>query len=110
MNRKTVCPSSVGVARPTLHVRGLLGRTEPILTVGGRAVEHHSEAFVGIDVSKTRNAIAIAEGGREGEVRFLGEVDASDESMRRVIKKFATNTGGFRSVTRPVRPGTGCTG
>ena len=53
-------------------------------------MEHHSEAFVGIDVSKTRNAIAIAEGVREGEVRFLGEVDASDESMRRVIKNFAT--------------------
>jgi transposase len=56
-------------------------------------MEHHSEAFVGIDVSKTRNAVAIAEGGREGEVRFLGEVDASDESMRRVIKKFATKYG-----------------
>ena len=34
-----------------------------------------------------RNAIAVAEGGREGEVRYLGEVDASDESMRRVVKQ-----------------------
>lgn len=87
--RKTVCPSLVGVARPTLRARGLLGRTEPILTVGGRAMDDNSEAFVGIHVSKTRNAIAIAEGGRDGEVRFQGEVDASDESMRRVIKKLA---------------------
>jgi hypothetical protein len=29
-------------------------------------------AFVGIDVAKTRNAIAVAEGGREGEVRYFG--------------------------------------
>jgi hypothetical protein len=35
--------------------------------------------FVGIDVAKLRNAIAIADSGREGEVRFFGEVDASDE-------------------------------
>ena len=36
----------------------------------------HTEAFVGIDAAKARNAIAVAEGGRGGEVRYLGEVDA----------------------------------
>lgn len=40
-------------------------------------MEHYSEIFVGIDVAKTRNAIAVAEGERGGEVQFLGEVDAS---------------------------------
>jgi len=40
-------------------------------------------AFVGIDVAKSRNAIAVADAGRDGEVRFLGEVDASQASMRR---------------------------
>ena len=49
----------------------------------------YREAFVGIDVAKLRNAIAIADAGREGEVRFLGEVDASDTSMRRVIQRIA---------------------
>jgi hypothetical protein len=29
-----------------------------------------------------RNAIALAEGGRNGEVRYFGEVKASVESMR----------------------------
>jgi transposase len=67
----------------------LLGRAEPILTAGGRAVADHKEAFVGIDVAKLRNAIAIADPGREGEVRFFGEVDASDTSMRRVIQRIA---------------------
>ena len=49
----------------------------------------HREAFVGIDVAKLRNAIAIADAGREGEVRFFGEVDASGASMRRVIQRIA---------------------
>ena len=30
------------------------------------------EVFVGIDTAKARNAVAVAEGGREGEVRYLG--------------------------------------
>ncbi|TJV90163.1 MAG: IS110 family transposase [Mesorhizobium sp.] len=78
------------VARPTLRVRGLLGRAEPILTTGGRAVADYREAFVGIDIAKLKNAIAIAEAGREGEVRFFGEVDASATSMRRVIGRIAS--------------------
>ena len=44
-----------------------------------------TDIFVGIDVAKVRNAIAIADGERGGEVRFLGEVDASEEGMRRVL-------------------------
>ena len=35
----------------------------------------HSEVFVAFDTSKLRNAVAIAEGGRAGEVRFLGEIE-----------------------------------
>ena len=48
-----------------------------------------TEIFVGIDVAKVRNAMAIADGERGGEVRFLGEVDSSEESMRRVVKRIA---------------------
>lgn len=33
------------------------------------------EAFVGIDVAKLRNTVAIANAGQEGEVRFFGEVN-----------------------------------
>ena len=49
----------------------------------------HTEAFVGIDAAKARNAIAVAEGGRGGEVRYLGEVDASEPGMRRLVAKLA---------------------
>lgn len=47
----------------------------------------YKEAFVGIDVAKMRNAIAVAEDGRGGETRYFGEVDASQESMRRTIER-----------------------
>lgn len=52
-------------------------------------MDHHAEVFVGIDVAKSRNAIAIADGERGGEVRFMGEVDASPEVMRRVVQRIA---------------------
>ena len=50
-------------------------------------MDHSTEVFVGIDVAKARNAVAIADGERGGEVRYLGEVDASEESMRRLVKR-----------------------
>src|SRR5215213_1709787 len=81
--------SGAEVARPTLRRRGLLGVAEPILTAGGRAMGEYTEAFVGIDAAKARNAIAVAESGRGGEVRYLGEVDASEQGMRRIVARIA---------------------
>jgi hypothetical protein len=42
----------------------LLGKVEPILTAGGRAMGDDTEISVGIDVATVRNAIAIADGER----------------------------------------------
>ena len=50
---------------------------------------HHSEAFIGIDTAKLRNAVAIAEAGRRGEVRYLGEVDTSEAATRKLIAALA---------------------
>lgn len=50
---------------------------------------HCREASVGIDVAKLKNAIAVAESGRDGEIRYFGEVAASDVSMRRVVQRIA---------------------
>lgn len=52
-------------------------------------MDHSTEVFVGIDVAKARNAVAVADGERGGEVRYLGEVDASEESMRRLVRRIA---------------------
>jgi transposase len=47
----------------------------------------HSEAFVGIDVAKGRNAIAIADGERGGEVRYLGEIPSTAEALHRLVER-----------------------
>jgi transposase len=52
-------------------------------------VEHYNEAFVGLDVSKSRNAVAVANYGREGEVRYLGEIDNSPEATRKLVAKLS---------------------
>lgn len=48
-----------------------------------------TEVFIGIDVAKARNAIAVADSERCGEVRFVGEVDASLDAMRRILQRIA---------------------
>jgi transposase len=46
--------------------------------------------FVGIDSAKARNAVAVAEGGREGEVRYLGEFDNTPDASAKLIRKLAS--------------------
>jgi transposase len=55
----------------------------------GRAMKRGGEAFVGIDTAKARNAVAVAEGGRDGEVRYLGEFDNTPEATAKLIRKLA---------------------
>lgn len=50
-------------------------------------MEQYTEVFVGVDVAKARHAVAVAEGGRQGEVRYLGEIGADTESVRRLVAK-----------------------
>jgi transposase len=47
------------------------------------------EVFVGIDTAKARNAVAVAEGGRDGEVRYLGESDNTPDAVAKLIRKLA---------------------
>ena len=65
-------------------------------------MEDYRTAFVGIDVAKARNAIAIAEDGRGGEVRYFGEVEAALDNMRRIVRRIASKQVRLR---RPFRPG-----
>ncbi len=53
----------------------------------------YSEAFVAFDVSKTKHAVAIADGGRGGEVRFVGEIASSPTAVERLIGKLAGRYG-----------------
>jgi transposase len=47
------------------------------------------EVFVGIDTAKTRNAVAVAEGGRDGEVRYLGEFNNTPDAIAKLIRQLA---------------------
>src|SRR5438093_4130549 len=69
--------------------RGLPGQAGQSLKQGGRVVGNHSEAFVAFDTSKLRNAVAIADGGRTGEIRFLGEIETSEAATAKLVKKLA---------------------
>src|SRR5580693_9395728 len=62
--------------------RGLPGLAGQSLKQGGRVVDQHSRAFIGIDTSKLRNAVAVAEEGRDGEVRYLGEIDTTEAATQ----------------------------
>jgi len=47
------------------------------------------ESFVAFDTSKLRNAVAIAEAGRAGEVRFLGEIENTEAAVAKLVRKLA---------------------
>src|SRR5919108_5346388 len=49
----------------------------------------HSEALVAFDTSKLRNAVAIADGGRAGEVRFVGEIENTGAATAKLVRKLS---------------------
>lgn len=56
-------------------------------------MEQHAEVFVGLDVAKERHAVAVAEDGRQGEIRYFGEIGADPESVRRLVAKLEKRHG-----------------
>jgi hypothetical protein len=58
---------------------------------------------------RTRNAIAVASSGRNGQVRFMGDVNSSVESMRRPVKRTAKGGPRHISVMKQDRPANACT-
>ena len=52
-------------------------------------MREYSEAFVAFDTAKVKHAVAIADGGRGGEVRFVGEVASTPVTVERLIRKLA---------------------
>ena len=52
-------------------------------------MEHDSVAYIGLDTSKLRNAVAIAEAGRGGELRYLGEIDNTPTATGKLVRKLA---------------------
>ena len=71
-------------------------------------MQQNSKVFVGLDTSKLKISVALAEEGRQGEVRFLGEIDNTPEAVRRLVNKLAAGTASCCSATRPDRPAMAC--
>jgi hypothetical protein len=46
-----------------------------------------SVVYVGVEAAKAKHAIAIAEGGRSGEVRYVGEIEATPAAVERFGRK-----------------------
>src|ERR1043166_558426 len=53
----------------------------------------YSEAFVAFDTSNLGMGVAIAEAGREGEVRFFGEIENSGPATEKLVRKLAAKYG-----------------
>jgi transposase len=47
----------------------------------------HKLGFVAFDSAKEKHAVAIADDGRDGEVRYLGEIDNSPDAVRKLVAK-----------------------
>ena len=54
----------------------------------GRAIKQDGVFYVGVDVSKAKHAVAIAEGGSNGEVRYFGEIEARPAAVERFVRRF----------------------
>ncbi len=73
-------------------------------------MKDHSDVFVTLDVAKLKNAVAVAESGRAGDVGCLGEIAETDAAMRKLVAKLATkysrltfamDEGGFQRSSHP---------
>ncbi|MGY3613900.1 hypothetical protein ACVJGD_000096 [Bradyrhizobium sp. USDA 10063] len=48
-----------------------------------------SKIYVGLDTSKLKISVAVAEAGRDGDVRFIGEIDSAPDAVERLVTKLA---------------------
>ncbi|HYG91254.1 MAG TPA: hypothetical protein VD978_33925 [Azospirillum sp.] len=56
-------------------------------------MEQDTAAFVAMDTHKETIAVAVAEAGRLGEVRFYGEIANRADAVRRLIERLASKYG-----------------
>jgi transposase len=52
-------------------------------------VQQDSNIYVGLDTSKLKISVAVAEAGRDGEVRFIGDIDSAPDAVERLVTKLA---------------------
>jgi transposase len=58
-------------------------------------MQEDSRVFIGLDTSKMKISVALADDGRQGEVRFFGDIENTPDAIRRLVSKLA---GKFRQL------------
>src|SRR4028119_1023815 len=56
-------------------------------------MQEDSEVYVGLDTSKLKISVALAAAGRDGEVRFLGDIGSTPEAVERLVRKLEKRHG-----------------
>ena len=75
------CRSGGGSSRAMRRTRVAPDGPAPSLTQRGRAMHQDSAVFVGLDASKLKISVALAEDGRQGEVRFLDDIEHTPRQL-----------------------------
>jgi transposase len=52
-------------------------------------MEQHSEVFIGLDTSKLKISVAVADGERAGEMRFFGDISSDRVAVAALVAKLA---------------------
>ncbi len=58
-------------------------------------MENDTTVYVGLDVSKAKIAVGLAEDSRKGEVRYYGEIANRADAVRKLADKLAALHGGL---------------
>lgn len=56
-------------------------------------MDHSTTTYVAMDMHKKMISVAIAEGGRRGETRFIGEIQSRPEAVAKMVDRLAAKHG-----------------